>query len=92
MSAKRAAAALVEFDSDTRAEVEALAGLEWDQSESARLAVILDASATWTLSLAAAAAGVDEAAVLVALARDHLGYRTQMQAAAAVRRALEGAR
>jgi hypothetical protein len=89
MTAKAAAAALVEFDADLRARVDALnargdywwiePGAREDQED-----VIRQCAGTWTLSLAAASAGVTEVQVLTALARFHLRLGTQKCAAATV--------
>ncbi|MBR7996731.1 hypothetical protein KDX08_30220 [Burkholderia cenocepacia] len=91
MSATRAAKALMEFDADTRAAIERVMEGNWYEggAEEARQAVLLGIAGTWTLSIAAHAAGVDEAAVLIALARDHMDYRTWNMARVAVRKVLD---
>lgn len=89
MSAKIAAAALVEFDADLRERVEEInsRGDYWwininHQTDAAK--IIKDTAGTWTLSLAAAAAGVSERMVLSALYRFHLKGGTQAAASGRV--------
>lgn len=94
MSAKSAAAALAEFDMELKARIDEInsRGDYWwineDHSKDA-MAIIKDASGTWTLSLAAAAAGVSEEMVLVALYRFHLHGGTQAAASGRVRSILK---
>jgi hypothetical protein len=95
MSAKQAAAALVEFDTELKARVEEVnaRGSYWwiDAANEADVkAIIKDTAGTWTLSLAAAAAGVTEEAVLVAMYRNHLHGGTQVAALGRVRSILSG--
>jgi hypothetical protein len=90
MSAKRAADALVEFDADLKARVEEInsRGDYWwiDAANGADAeAIIKDTAGTWTLSLAAAAAGVTEESALVALYRNYLHGGTQVAASGRVR-------
>lgn len=78
MTGKRAAAALMQFDLDLAAEVATLdaqdCALSWDEAESfARHAFGL-----WTLSLAAAAAGVTEEMTIAALMYNHLRVGTNL--------------
>lgn len=96
MSAKRAGDALVEFDTDLKSRVEEInsRGNYWwiDAANRADAnAIIKDTAGTWTLSLAAAAAGVTEEAALVALYRNYLHGGTQVAAAGMVRSILNAA-
>lgn len=93
MSAKRAAEALVQFDTTLRESIEKLDSLGdywWITEEGieAAAAVIREVSATWTLSLAAASAGVTEVQVLCALGQRHLHMGTQVAAGGMVRQIL----
>ena len=82
MTAKAAALALVTFDTDLACEVSYLnTGDYWWIEGGARErqeAVLKYCAGTWTLSLAAASAGVTETQVLVALAKNHLHCGTQV--------------
>lgn len=74
MSARRASAALIEFDCDT---ADAVRTLFEDRdpaqvSRQEKAAVLEQLAGTWTLGLAAKAAGLSEKDVLTAFARDHL--------------------
>ncbi len=90
MSAKSAADALMAYDTTLAEQVTRLfedhASHSVSYEEKARL--IRDVAGTWTLSLAAASAGVDEEQVLVALARHYLHGGTQMAASGFVSAAL----
>ena len=90
MSAKKAAEALMQYDSDLRERVERLfeGRLHSLVPRNEKEEVIREAAGTWTLSLAAHAAGVTETQVLVALARYHLHVGTPMVAEGAVESAL----
>jgi hypothetical protein len=74
MSAKKAAEALYAFDADARELIDNLFAdrphyaIPFEEKHQA----IRTLAGTWTLSLAAAAAGVDETAVLVAVAHMYL--------------------
>ena len=91
MSATRAAAALMKFDLSTRELIEqTFEGREhfavpYQEKED----VIRTVTGTWTLSLAAASAGVTEEAVLVAIARDYLHCGTILASKSAVYAALK---
>ena len=94
MSAKAAAAAaLMTFDTTLMEQVQKL--YEGHQYHiSVRLedkaALIREVAGTWTLSLAASAAGVSEQQVLAALARDYLNAGTPMAASGFVSATLDG--
>ncbi|SEU40491.1 hypothetical protein SAMN03159335_06323 [Burkholderia cepacia] len=92
MSATKAAAALVQFDLATRELIEqTFDGREhFAVPYEEKFSVIRAIAGTWTLSLAAASAGVTEEAVLVALVRDHLHCGTIQSAKSAVYSALKG--
>lgn len=90
MSAKAAAAALAEFDSELKERIEEInsRGDYWWINEDHRMdaeQIIKDTAGTWTLSLAAGSAGVSEEMVLAALYKHHLHGGTQAAASAAVR-------
>lgn len=94
MSAKSAAAALAEYDIDLKnriEEINARCDYWWINAEHSKDAeqIIRDTAGTWTLSLAAASAGVSEEMVLVALYRFHLKGGTQVAAAGRVRSILK---
>ncbi len=92
MTAAAAAEALMTYDTCLKERVEAhFAGrshLEIPFSENA--ALLREIAGTWTLSLAAAAGGVTERKVLVALARHHLRLGTLKAATSTVNVALDG--
>lgn len=75
MSAKSAAAALIEFDVDAAALLPAAGEyLDWDGA----IALGKALRGTWTLSLAAAAAGVSEQQVVAAVLQHHTRCGTSL--------------
>jgi hypothetical protein len=92
MSAKSAADALVKYDATLADQLRvALEGHESCPAlcpSNVTSQIIRDASGSWTLSLAAEAAGTKEFDVLVALAQYHLHLGTHMAASASVHIAL----
>lgn len=91
MSAKSAADALMTYDTTLAEQVRNLFDgrqhIAVRSEEKAKL--IREISGTWTLSLAAAAGGIGEDQVLIALHRFHLFGGTQPAATAFVRAALD---
>ena len=90
MSGKAAAAALAEYDVELKARIEEIhsrGDYWWIDPQHSKDAeqIIKDTAGTWTLSLAAGAAGVSEEIVLTALYRFHLKGGTQVAAAGRVR-------
>lgn len=92
MSAKTAADALMAFDTTLTEQVQKLyEGHQYHASvrDEDKAALIREVAGTWTLSLAASAAGVSEQQVLIALARGYLHAGTQMAASGFVSAALD---
>lgn len=91
MSAKSAADALMAYDATLLEQVRKLFDgrqhIAVSPEEKAKL--IREVAGTWTLSLAAAAGGVAEDQVLIALHRFHMFGGTQPAAASFVRAALD---
>lgn len=91
MSAKKAAEALFQFDQSLRTYVEVMFAnrahhaASWEE----KVDCLRAAKGTWTLSLAAGAAGVSEEAVLTALAQHHLHCGTLLCAKGAVHQAMQ---
>jgi hypothetical protein len=72
MSGKRAAAALLQFDSDLAAEIAALNAQDWPLLHEEAVAFARRAYALWTVSLVSAAAGVTEEVTVAALMYYHM--------------------
>lgn len=87
MSAKSAADAMMTFDVALAEQVKKLFANGKASSEE-KISLIREISGTWTLSLAASAAGVTEMQVLVALTRHHLHHGMNPVSAALVEAAL----
>lgn len=92
MSAKAAADALVAYDATLGKQIADLYDGHKHHStvpKSDKAQLVRDVAGTWTLSLAASAAGVSEQQALVALARHHLHCGTPLAAEGFVCAALE---
>lgn len=95
MTAKSAADALMTFDATLAEQVQKLfagcSGSHFKVSSEEKARLIREVAGTWTLSLAASAAGVTERQVLVALTRHHLHHGMNPASSALVEAALNSA-